>query len=794
MSNGYGVDIYGLATYGYSQPADYSVAPFVAQQTNYGEVTLTWASPNMTAWKLMHLVRSVYGYPSTSTDGILLQEITPGNMVRTYDDPGLTPGTIYYYTMFISLEAPTWNSGSTYNLNSQVLYNGLYWSSIQNSNTNHTPAAGSSFWSASSYIPSWLPAGYTATLALGNQGYTSLLYDRTPQPYKIVTSDTFGNTAVDNKSLRNYLSLFGFGLDTLKASYDSYLNLNDPDTVSATSLDILGRQLGISTNYLSTPQQRRQRVKNAAVNYRMKGQTQSLHNLIAEVTGWDSDITYGPNMFNSPDQTNFPHPMYDLWDQNSTYFVNNLVQFNGYNYKNILQSKGLAQAPTGLNSSNTWWSVQVQNLDTTVNLNPRTGAYSTWSLNPLAGTTVTVPGVLTGLPSPTDATVHNYAALSAVQTAQFLTGAYEQFSESALSTPNYSSGTNYVINNYVLGADGYYYKAVKPSGPGTPYGAVTPGTDNTFWKPFYYTTSDNPNIIKDGIPIPQKPIWSAPTQYFKNDVVQYNGIIYIANIDNINNPPTGYYYSNTPWAFIDVEQTTLVASSYAGRISTSGTNASFTDVLYFYDKDGNLINNSASTYSGYNIGVLGVVARFIQDHTSLGGTTEASLVNAVSESVLTGSTWTTTPATTGIWRASYGMASVDQTLAGTTTYVYTLITPTGSANPGRVGVTFLTDYQDSGHKTHGLIFGYTNSTNFFYATRTTFYSVVAGVETALATWTRLKDGDRMIIDINAAATSVYKYARDGKGSLSNLALNISAGPASVGSVGLIQKYSASGAL
>lgn len=793
MSNGYAVDTYGVATYGYSQPADYSVAPFVAHQTNYGEVTLSWASPNITTWKLMHLVRSVYGYPAVASDGVLLQEITPSSMIRTYDDPGLTPGTIYYYTMFISLEAQTWNSGSTYVLNSQVLYNGLYWSSTQNGNTNHTPAAGSTFWTATNYIPSWLPAGYTATLALGDQGYSSLLYDRTPQPYKIVTSDTFGNTSVDNPALQHYLSLFGFGLDIVKTSYDSYLQLNNPDTVSATSLDILGRQLGISTNYLSTPQQRRQRIKNASVNYRMKGQTQGIHNLIAEITGWDSEVSYGPNMFNSADQTNFPHPMYDLWNENVTYFVNNLVQYNGYNYKNILQSKGQAQAPTGLNSSNTWWSVQVQQLDTTVNLNPRTAGYSTWALTPVAGTAATDTGVMTGLPSPTDATVHNYAALAAVQTNSFLTGAYDQFSESVLNTPNYSAGTNYVINNYVLGADGYYYKALKPSGPATPHGAITPGTDNTFWKPFYYTTSDNPNIIKDGIPIPQNRTWNATTQYFKNDRVQFNGIIYIANIDNINSSPTGFYYSNTPWAFIDVEQTTLVTSSYAARISASATNASFTDSLFFYDKDGNLINNSATNYSGYNVGTVGIAARFIQDHTSLGGTTEASLVNGVSENALTGSTWTTTPATAGIWRSSYGMASVDQTLAGTTTYVYTLLTPVGSANPGRVGVTFLTDYIDSAHKTHGLIFGYTNASNFFYATRTTLYTVVAGVETALATWTRLKDGDRMIVDANSSATTVYKYARDGKGTLTILKLN-AAGPAAVGSVGLIQKYSASGAL
>jgi len=91
MSKGYGIDIYGIDFYGYSQPADYSVAPFIASQTGYREITLTWASPNVTTWKSLHLVRSVYGFPATAADGTLIQEITPATIIRSYDDPQLTP-------------------------------------------------------------------------------------------------------------------------------------------------------------------------------------------------------------------------------------------------------------------------------------------------------------------------------------------------------------------------------------------------------------------------------------------------------------------------------------------------------------------------------------------------------------------------------------------------------------------------------------------------------------------------------------------------------------------------------
>ena len=168
MSNGYGIDVYGKSYYGYSQPADYSVSPFTATQTGYDEITLNWGSPNVTSWKMLQLVRSVYGYPSTAIDGVSVLQITPSSLVNTYSDPNLTPGTIYYYTMFITVEAAAWSSATTYNLNDQVLFNGQYWTSIQNANTNHTPAVGSAWWGQTDYIPTWLPAGYAASQALLN--------------------------------------------------------------------------------------------------------------------------------------------------------------------------------------------------------------------------------------------------------------------------------------------------------------------------------------------------------------------------------------------------------------------------------------------------------------------------------------------------------------------------------------------------------------------------------------------------------------------------------------------------
>lgn len=798
MSNGYGIDIYGLSTYGYSQPADYSVAPFIASQTGYGEITLTWASPNVTSWKLLNLVRSVYGFPTTAVDGVLIQEITPGSIIRTYDDPNLTPGIIYYYTMFIAVEAPAWNIATNYSLNAQVLYNGLYWSATQ-SNSGRTPAAGSVYWTPTTYIPTWLPAGYAATLALGNQGYGQMLYDRSPQPYKITTSDTFSNTAIDNPELLHYLSLFGFGLDTLKASYDSYLNSNNPDKVSATNLDILGQQLGIQTDYLSTPQQRRQRIKNASVNYRMKGQTQGIHNLIADITGWDSEITYGQNIYNSADQTAFVSPVLNQWNQFATYFnpvsgSPDTVQYNGYDYRANIQSSGLGQAPSGTSSTNTWWTAISSGLNSVALKNPATNQFSTWSVAGVAGTTAVISGVTSGLPHPTDTAINNWHALSISQSNNPGTGIYNLDSTASYFTPNYSALSNYTVNNNVLYTDGYYYRAAKPSGPATVYGAIIPGTNQLFWQPFYFATSDRPNIIKDGIPITQIPVWNATAVYSTGNQIQYLGIVYRATLDNTNQQPSGFYYSNTHWACLSPSQKTIVSSGFWNRASNNINSATASAFIYYYDKHGGLINNTAIDYSGYNAGIEGVSARFVLDYTDLNGTTESSLANAQTDGTIVNGVWAVTPATANLWRTSYGMASVNQTLAGTTAYIYSLID--AAVPDGRICVTFATDYTDTAHKTHGIVFAWMDTTDFYYVTRTSLRQVVSGVDTVLASWTRLSNGDRIVVDARLDI-NVYKYARTGDGKLTRIAHSAGTGPGTsggVGQVGLIQKYSASGAL
>jgi len=802
MSNGYGIDFYGTVTYGYSQPVDYSVAPFTATQTDYERLTLNWASPNTTAWKSLLLVRSLYGYPSTPNDGTAVLTIVPQAVRRNFDDSGLLPGRIYYYTMFLSVEAPTYSGATTYSLTQVVLYNGLYWKSLQNSNTGNTPAVGSSFWANVQYTPVWAPAGHTASLAVASYGYGELLYNRIPNPYKVSNSDVFANTAIDNLPLQQYMNVFGWGLDMTRTEYDSYLQLNNPDVVSATSLDILGQQLGSKTDYLSSPQERRQKVKNLSVNYHLKGTDISIHNAIASISGWDSTVISSPNILINTDQAQFTHPAYDQWNANIQYQVNALVQFNGYDYTCLVAALGIAEQPTGTSSNNTWWQAIVSTtaapvLDTARTLaNPVSnyttgvgyGGFSTWATAYDSNGQVVQPGVYIGLPHPTNSAIQNWNALGYESTISSSVIDALNYTINVPFTPTWTNSTNYVVNNWVTTGFRLYWIALKPSGPGTPYGFITPGSNSQFWKQTIVPVGLNPvNFLADSPAMVLLPQWNSSTTFKKGTQVQYFGIIYQAIADNTNSVPSGYYYSNADWIYIKPAEYTFIMSAYTARLTTSTTpNNTYWNMRFIYNR-----SNFEATETDFNVGSApdstSVLVRFDGDYADLNGVNDNTLSSLTSA-------WVATPGTADLWFSSYGMAAVNQSLFGSTTYVYLLMNDNQSRSDVNLGITYVTDYIDTAHKGNGIIFRYQNANNFWYTTRKTLYRVLAGVETVQATWTRLNNGDRMYIEAVGAQINVNKYIRDGSGNVTLLASINDSNMQTQTIHGLIQKYSPSGAV
>lgn len=782
MSKGYGVDFYGVALYGYEQPVDYSIGAITVTQTDYTRLTLSWQPLNITAWKQLALVRSTYGYVNTPFDGEIITLITPSQPYTSFDDTELTPGKFYYYSAFISLEAPAWNVATAYTQNQIVFYNGLYWRATT-STTGNTPSVTSTFWANTQYAPIWYPAGFAAGLVVNSYGYTPRLYARTPQPYKITTSDIFANTTIDNPSLYNYLSLFGFHLDMTKTEYDIYLQGNNPDAISVTNLDILGQQLGFNTDYLSSPQSRRQRVKNATNNYRLKGTDQSLHNAIASITGWDSVITPSRNVLVNGDVSSFLSPVALKWDENSLYLPGDKVQFSNYDYVCLVQARGQAQQPTGLATSNTWWSVQIEVIDSTTLKDPysydgKTG-FASWTNSGLLffDQALVQPGVITGIVHPTDPTIKNWHALGFKSDGTIVPATLGNTTDHFDFSTVWSSGTNYVVNDVVTYLDpDYSYICIKPSGPGTQYGAKNPADNPQFWSGGQWATTG----ANGAVATPHISSWSSTRHYATGDQVEYFGIIYQAVNDNINSQPSGNYYPTKDWIFIQLPEDGYVASGYISRVTSNTTSTPVFMQIGFANE---VSETSSITYTDADTSY---VNRFVGDYADLNGNNDNSLAYL-------NKPWTASPTTAGLWKSSYGMAYVDQTVFAGNTYSFLRYTDT--QNFTRIGLTFITDYADPAHYGHGILFRYIDDNNFWYATRQSLYKVSSGVETLQGTWPRFADGDRMLILNTASDIEIRKYTRNGSvpDTTSLFIIGTIAFGAST-TYGIIQKYSPSGAV
>lgn len=783
MSKGYGIDFYGIPFYGYEQPVDYSVGAITVTQTDYTHLTLSWQPINITAWKSLIITKSIYGYVNTPDDGTIVATITPAIPYTSFSDADLETGKLYYYSFFISLDVASYDNATAYTQNQVVKNNNLYWRALQNT-TGNIPVAGSTFWTNVAYNPVWYPAGFAAGLTVKNIGYTPKLYARTPQPYKVANSDIFANTIVDNQPLYNYLSLMGYHLDMTKTEYDLYLNSSNADVISVTSLDILGKQLGFNTDYLSSPQSRRQRVKNAASNYRLKGTKQGIHNLVADITGWDSIVTESPNIMLTADAAAFASPVQDLWDKDIFYTVGQKIQFNGYDYTCLVNSRGTAQQPTGAATSNTWWSVQVEQLDTVTLGSPAVAlageGYAGWEIDYdlYYDFALLQVGVYTGIAHPTDNTIKNWHALG------FKTNTTPPsfIAQTILGISEYrtvwSNAVVYAPNNAVSHTNPrYLYRALKASGPGTFLGPITPGTNDTVWKVIPINTYP-------WTPIPITPhvsAWDFERTYDPGDQTQYFGIIYQAVNTNTNSQPSGNYYPNKDWIFVSLPDFGYTASAYTTRVTSNTTSVpTFVNMTFVDDS----IAGSHAPYN-YRDGSVTYLNRFVGDYSDLNGNNDNSLTYLNKQ-------WVAQPSTAGLWKSSYGMAYTDLAVAGTNTYNL-LLYADGRVN-FRAWVTFATDFVDNGHRSHGIVFRYVDNSNFWYMTRQNLYKVEAGVETVMSTYTRLNDGDRVQILGVGTVIEIRKYTRDGNSGTTTLVDITNSTFSTATTHGLITKYSASGAI
>jgi hypothetical protein len=241
----YGNNYYDLAYYGATDVAPYLATNFIAKVNNYNSINLRWASPSGD-WSKIKLTRNSFGFPVTPFDGVELdilnnktyyafKETDPTN----YTDTTVGDNAFYYYSLFIYE-----TKGFT-----------------------------------------WIRVGNALTISPKNYGYTEKLYQYLPEIYKTTTlGDPFGNYY--NEDLYNFLSLFGFQLDTDHSYTNLLVNRYDVQKIGGTLLPAFLQQFGLEFEPEIGMQQARILLQTIALVLKEKGSKNGIVEFIKSYTGY----------------------------------------------------------------------------------------------------------------------------------------------------------------------------------------------------------------------------------------------------------------------------------------------------------------------------------------------------------------------------------------------------------------------------------------------------------------------------------------------------------------------------
>jgi hypothetical protein len=256
----YGVDYYGTAYYGANTNVEFYAANFTATPSTYGQVTLSWGTP-VGSWDFIRLVRNPYGYPISPDDGtILFEQANPGPIlwVDNGDSGALTPGNVYYYTLFVRETTHNlWQSAGT--------VKGI---SVKNYNT-------------SQIMMDYLP---------------TILKSNIPYDNALETSNTF---------LFRFLQLFAFQLDLLKTQAENVSKRFDVQTLDGALIPVFMEEFGVLYEPYIGLKQSRIFLRNISHLYQSKGSLAGVKDFIKAYAGYDNSVVMGKNLMIDQNDSSF---------------------------------------------------------------------------------------------------------------------------------------------------------------------------------------------------------------------------------------------------------------------------------------------------------------------------------------------------------------------------------------------------------------------------------------------------------------------------------------------------------
>lgn len=561
----------------------------------------------------------------------------------------------------------------------------------------------------------WLRVSTVDALVPYDYGSAERLWDTMPGHYRYVFDDTAspsvanvrinpalfdgGESNPPNLLLWNFITVFGWGLDIMRSQAESVLTGYDVNTMHVSRLATVAKQFGHDLEQAVPSSSNRTVVRNLSTLYRKRGTIDGIRDLVTMSSGWDVDVSIGTNLMLSEEQAAFVNPEIPRWDETKQYATGALVKYGNYIYKALQTTRGALQAPASTNVTNTWWEwTEAPRYVRTAN-RADTDDVSTWQVEYVNKIKPGATAVAVGVPDPHAASDLTASAL------KLHTGS---------PTGSYTGGGT--------GSELYVYSVPR----------ATPAQ--------YDTVSLLPSqdlALKNAIALPNAVPWEPGVTYQRGEQVIYLHVRYWAKTETSAVPT-----DTVAWEQIsDDARHRVIVSTYAHSSFTVDFKQKAVDpVIEEYDQHGNFLRRVVGTSDPY---FWGFYDPFLKDNVPIIQGTAAAKGSWNSDGV---GTWTITRDSDG------GQVSIP---ASGKSHRWASVAGVAQQSEGNFAVTWTADPGTT--RLVGIIFRRSDTDNYWIASQTGLYKVVAGVrQAASATWAKFTKGDRMRVYVELGSIEVYK--------------------------------------